>query len=464
MALTLERTTQTVTTYDNVSKGGIDNVVTALSTEYTQPGFRYIVDIAITDYYGNANMTTLYVHPNPYGRGIINLRPHMINALYYKGIVDDTLMLPYIHNTKDDSPSPGLISTTNIMNTQLRMEVYEGWEVAGVFTQDPDTIGPQSIELRAFWGWDNAFSFNENNSASSPGKGFNDITFGTYYQRLASKVPPAFRSGVIFVPTLPYNMGSFCVNSDDGTFSSEQDINNKYVELKFYTNAGLLLITDTTSFTITVSAGAVALVPAFAGNLTYLRTGGIPATTAFYTLQIKDSTNNAICSVKWLFVIEDRDCDHNPIELGWIGQKGGWNYYNFIKTNQNSIDIERTEYKKPFGNYGRLGEGIETPGMLTTDWSDNRQYVSRENMVTKYLTVTSDWITEEEFVYLESLMISEVVHWVNYDGRGDYTPMIVTDNSYLMRRERNSTKYNLTLKLKYAQDYQAINYNTSYNE
>jgi hypothetical protein len=462
MALTLQRTSQTIITYDNVSKGGIDNVVTALSTEYTQNGFRYIVNISVTDFYGIAITTNLYVHPNPYGRGIINLRPHLINALYYRGIVDELLNFPYIHNTKADSPSASLISFANNMNTQVAIEVYEGWEVAGVFTQDPDAIGPQQINLMAFWGWDNAFSFNQNNSASSPGPGFNDLTSSTYYQRLASKVPPSFRSGVTFVPTLPYNLGTFCINADDGTFSSEQDINNKYIELKFYTSSGLLLITDTTSFVFKPEPGGVALVPAFAGNITYLRTGGIPANTAFYTVQIKDFVTNAICSTKWLFVIEDIDCDHNPIPLGWIGKKGGWNYYNFIKTNQNSIDIERTEYKKPFGNYGRLGDGLETPGMLTTDWSDNRQYVSRENMITKYLTVTSDWITEEEFVYLESLMVSEVVHIVNYDGRGDYIPMIVTDNSYIMRRERNSTKYNLTLKLKYAQDYQAINYNTSY--
>lgn len=463
MALTLQRTTQTVTTYDNVSKGGIDNVVTALSTEYTQPGFRYIVNITINDFYANPNTTNLFVHPNPYGRGIINLRPHLIDALFYRGIVYNTLYFPYIHNTKANSPLVSLISASGMINTELTIEVYEGWEVAGVFTQDPDTIGPQQINLMAFWGWDNAFTFNENNSASSPGNGFNDITSSTYYQRLASKVPTSFRSGVTLVPTLPYNLGSFCINADDGTYSSEQDANNKYVELKFYTSSGTLITTDTT-FTIKPEAGGVGLVPAFAGNITYLRTGGIPATTAFYTLQIKDSTNNAICSKRWLFVIEDADCDHAPIELGWIGKKGGWNYYNFIKTNQNSIDIERTEYKKPFGNYGRLGDGLETPGMLVSDIVDNREYVSRENMVTKYLTVTSDWITEEEFVYLESLMVSEVVHWVNYDGRGDYIPMIVTDNSYIMRRERNSTKYNLTLKLKYAQDYQAINYNTAYNE
>lgn len=460
MALTLERTTQTITTYNNVSKGGIDNIVTALSTEYTQPGFRYIVDISVSDIYGGSNSTTLYVHPNPYGRGIINLRPHIIDSVFYRGLISTSLNYPFIHNTKANSPSASLISDIENMNCRLSVVVFEGWEVGGVFTQDPDGIGPQQIDLMAFWGWDNAFTFNENNSVVSLGAGFNDINSNTYYQRLASKVPPSFRSGVTFVPSLPNNLGSFCINADDGTFSSEQDINNKYVELKFYTDAGLLLITDTTSFTITVSPGAVALVPAFAGNMTYLRTGGIPATTAFYTLQIKDAITNGACSKKWLFVLEDIDCKHTPVPLGWIGKKGGWNYYNFIKTNQNSIDIERTEYKKPFGNYGRLGDGIENPGKLTTDWADNRQYVSRENMVTKYLTVTSDWITEEEFVYLESLMVADVVHWVNYDGRGDYIPMIVTDNSYIMRRERNSTKYNLTLKLKYAQDYQAINYNT----
>jgi len=181
MALTLQRTSQTLITYDNVSKGGIDNVVTALSTEYTQTGFRYIVNISVTDFYSNPITTDLFVHPNPFGRGIINLRPHLINSLFYRGIIDSTLNFPYIHNTKANSPSASLISASGNMNTQVRLEVYEGWEVAGVFTQDPDGIGPQQIELRAFWGWDNAFSFNENNSASSPGKGFNDLTSSTYY-------------------------------------------------------------------------------------------------------------------------------------------------------------------------------------------------------------------------------------------------------------------------------------------
>jgi len=241
MALTLQRTSQTLITYDNVSKGGIDNVVTALSTEYTQPGFRYVVTISVQDFYSNFVDTYLYVHPNPFGRGIINLRPHLINALYYRAIIDTTLTLPYIHNTKANSPSASLISATGNMNTAVTIRVFEGWEVAGVFTQDPDGIGPQYIELMAFWGWDNAFSFNQNNSASSPGPGFNDLTSSTYYKRLASKVPPSFRSGVTFVPTLPYNMGSFCINSDDGTFSSEQDANNKYIELNFYTSSGTLI-------------------------------------------------------------------------------------------------------------------------------------------------------------------------------------------------------------------------------
>lgn len=458
MALTIERTTVQSFDWYNVSKGGIDNVITALSTEYTQDGFRYWVEISVNDYYGNPQTTTLYVHPNPYGRGIINLRPHLINAIFNKSLVDISLAYPFVHLTKDDAPSAALISAKDILNTRCNVDVYEAWNVSGVFTQDPDGNGPQSADLMAYNGWTNAYN-TYNNSATSPGQGYNDITSDTFYQRLASQVPPAFRSGVTFVPTLPLSLGSFAINADDGTYSSLADANNKYVEMKFYTSSGTLLVTDTTSFTIKVEPGNIALLPAYAGNITYLRTGGVPANTSFYTMQIKDAVTNAIASFKWCFVIEDIDCRYTPIPLGWIGKAGGWQYFNFTKKSENSIDIERTEYKKPYGNYGRVGDGIENPGQLTTDWSDNRQFVSRENLVTKYLTITSDWITEKEFEYLESLMVADVVHWVDYDQRGNYIPMTITDNSYIMRRERNSTKYNLTLRLKYAQDYQAINYN-----
>lgn len=459
MALTVERTSTSAITWDNVSKGGIDNVITALSTEYAQDGFRYWVDVSVKDYYGNFNTTTLYVHPNPYGRGIVNLRPHLINALFNKTLIDDTLLYPYVHNVKANSPSAALISDQGILNTAVKVDIYEAWNVGGVFTQDPDSVGPQNIVLMGYNGWTNGYTV-YTNSAASPGKGFNDITSDTFAERLKSKVPTSFRTGVTFVPTLPYNIGAFVINSDDGSYYSVGDANNKYVEMKFYDSAGTLLVTDTTSYTIKVEPGAMALLPAYAGNINYLRTGGIPANTSFYTIQLKTVSTNAIASVKWLFVIEEQECKFDPIPLGWIGKAGGWQYFNFIKKNENSIEIERTEYKKPFGNYGRLGEGIENPGQLTTDWVDNRQYVSRENMVTKYLTITSDWITEKEFEYLESLMVADVVHWVDYDSRGLYIPMIITDNSYILRKERNSTKYNLTLKLKYAQDYQAINYNT----
>jgi len=459
MALTIERTSSSAIDWYNVSKGGIDNVITALSDQYSNDGFRYWVEITIPDYFGNSNTTTLYVHPNPFGRGIVNLRPHLINAVFNKTLIDGTLSYSWIHNTKANSPSASLLSSMYVMNTRCSILVYEAWNVAGVFTQDPDGIGPSSVELMAYNGWSNGYT-TYNNSAASPGQGFNDIKSDTFKERLQSKIPTAFRSGVTFVPTLPYNLGAFVINSDDGSYSSVADANNKYVEMKFYDSSGTLLVTDTTSYTIKVDVGCMAFLPAYAGNINYLRTGGIPANTLFYTIQLKNVSTNAIASVKWLFVIEEQDCKFDPIPLGWIGKAGGWQYFNFIKKSENSIDIERTEYKKPFGNYGRLGDGLENPGQLTADWSDNRQYVSRENMVTKYLTITSDWITEKEFEYLESLMVADIVHWVDYDQRGNYIPMIITDNSYILRKERNSTKYNLTLKLKYAQDYQAINYNT----
>jgi energy-converting hydrogenase Eha subunit F len=396
-------------------------------------------------------MSTLYVIPNPQGRGIVNLRALVINAINlinYRGAVINQ----YVH--KWNGYTNGVVTQQNI-NSEVSIDIFEGYEVGGVFTNNPGSLSPVTFHLMGYHGWSNAYDFKINNSANDATRGFTDMIADTYYQRLASSVPLAFRSGTILVPTYPNQWGNLCFNADDGTYWNDQTADNQIVKYTFYDENGSTLYQDT-NWTIKVDDGCVSFVQCYAGGVDYYV--GIPANTAFYSVVLKD-VNDFTCSSEFIFVIQDADCKHDPINLAWIGKRGGWNYYSFIKTNQNSIDIERTEYKKPFGDYGFLGSGLEDPGALQTNWRDPRQYVSRENMVTKYLTITSDWITEKEFEYLESLMVADIVHWVP-DNQNEYIPMIITDNSYIMRRERNSTKYNLTLKLKYAQDYQAINYNT----
>lgn len=439
--------------YRVFSKGGVDSVITMKSSNVSQPGFRFVVEVSMVNMYGGTTNTTLYIAPNPYNRGILNLRSLMINSINNQ-TYNPAVVWQYVHNWRGYG-TPSIISFANYLNSQIDISIYEGYEVAGVFTINPGELSPFTFRLMGHHGWTNAFDFTIANSVNRQTLGYSDFTADTFYQRLASKVPVPFRSDVVLIPTYRSQYGVLTFNADDGTFCDLQTTDNQYVKIVFYDADGNVITTDD-SYTIKMDPGKVSFIPLHAKSVQYHI--GMPYNTAFYVATLKDFNEN-ICSPEMLFYIEDEDCKNDPINIAWIGKKGGWNYYNFIKTNQNSIDIERTEYKRPFGDYANVGSGIETPGQLVSDWRDNRQYVSRENMVTKYLTITSDWITEKEFEYLESLMIADTVHWVPTEDKA-FIPMIITDNSYIMRRERNSTKYNLTLKLKYAQDYQAINYNS----
>ena len=438
-----------------LSKGGIDNVITMTSNNVSQPGFRFVVQMDIINMYGGTTSTILYIAPNPYNRGILNLRSLIINAINNQ-TYNPAVIWQYVHNWRGYGTNPSIISFANYLNSEININIYDGFEVAGVFTINPDSDPAFQFRFMGHNGWTNAFDFNIINSSIVQTVGFGDIKADTFYERLASEVPPIFREETILVPTYRNQYGVFNFNSDDGSFCDQQTTNNQYIYIEFYEANGTAISADS-SYTIKVDAGGVSFVPLHAKSIDYHI--GIPANTSFYLATLLDYSTDEKCSPTFVFVIQDQDCKHDPINIAWIGKRGGWNYYNFIKTNQNSIEVERTEYKRPFGDYANVGSGLETPGQLISDWRDNRQYVSRENMVTKYLTITSDWITEKEFEYLESLMIADVVHWVPNDQK-EFIPMIITDNSYIMRRERNSTKYNLTLKLKYAQDYQAINYNS----
>jgi hypothetical protein len=456
MAITIERTTS-ITGQNQISKGAVDNVIVALSDQVSQPGFRYVFTFNITNYYLANVASTMYIHPNPQNRGIFNMRPHVINSITNR-IYKPELYDKFVHRWKAVSGNPSLIADKDLINSRMVIEVVEGWEVSGVFTVNPNSSEPVLIELMGFHGWTNSSYFDVLNCAAEFSGGYIDFDRYTYYSRINDKIPPSFRGKYTYVPTIMSQYGTICVNADDGYYCTDQDSLTKYVLIEYYQANGTFIANET-SYTMKPEAGAVGFIPAYAGNVNQIDPiYGIPLGTQFYTLQLRDENDEA-CSDAFLFYIEDADCKFTPINLGWIGKKGGWNYYLFTKMNQDSIDIERTEYKRPFGNYAQVGADIENPGQLTTDWSEMRQYVSRENMATKYLTINSDWISEKEFEYLESLMVADVVHWVSEDY-SEPIPMIITDNSYILRRERNSTKYNLTLKLKYANDYIAIHNNT----
>jgi len=133
------------------------------------------------------------------------------------------------------------------------------------------------------------------------------------------------------------------------------------------------------------------------------------------------------------------DCRYQNIRIGWVNSRGGWDYFNFIKKNEVTTSMERKQYKKLLWND------------VGTFNADQRQLTDRDTIVTKTMSIISDWVQENEYVYLQSLYHSNQVVMLTDDGQ--VVPINITDNSFTQKKERNGKLFNITLQFKYSQDF-----------
>lgn len=163
----------------------------------------------------------------------------------------------------------------------------------------------------------------------------------------------------------------------------------------------------------------------------------------YYRLEFLSAANLIVCA-RYIFYNAEEwgqwDCRYTPVRLAWVNSRGGWDYFNFIKKNEITDAIERKQYKQTRWRNN-------SPFYVSSD----RVLTDRETIVIQTLQVTSDWLQENEYVFLRGLLVSNQVHIVNDDGT--FTPASVEDTSFLERRERNGKLYNLQLSIKYSQDY-----------
>lgn len=138
------------------------------------------------------------------------------------------------------------------------------------------------------------------------------------------------------------------------------------------------------------------------------------------------------------------DCRYDYVRLAWVNSRSGWEYFNFIKKNEISNEFDRKQYKKLLMNeFGTFN-----------NWQ--RQLTDRQTIVTQTLTITSDWIQENEFVFLRNLFASnqvEIIDTTSGKSLGYRKPVSIIDTSFVEKKERNGKLYNITIKIKYSQDY-----------
>jgi hypothetical protein len=429
-----------------------DVAVTMYSDNVTEPGFKYVFNVGDVN---TGNEYKFYVAPNAALNGVFNV----------KTLFNQLTLTPMVYNTTDVLMHiSDTINSVELNVNTFMIQCFEGWEIGGVFTEDETDLVQYDLMCVYGSGKQNFIVMGTNDTKPLALSQMYDNTLGFNAESVATELNLPLtlqnevinwrkisRSNVTGEEDSAYSILSFI--ADDGTFINTNypyfNISDFYFE--FYDESNSVL--DSIKIRFSRVLGALYHLPTGLKNL--VNGGYIDQSTAdntkFYTVVGVDADDNEITAKYGYWV--DQDCKYNPVHLYWLNQLGGWDSFSFIKKNERSIDVERKRYKTYLGDYNNA----TTDNPFSTQ-AYSRSLTEREPIVKTFLNLTSDWLTESEFRYLRDLFRSKSV-WMVDDNTDGYSvvPVVVEDNNYLMRRERNSHKYNQNIRLQIANDNETLN-------
>jgi hypothetical protein len=241
----------------------------------------------------------------------------------------------------------------------------------------------------------------------------------------------------VYVPTRVADYGVLYAPSET-TLLADNDFD--IVVFSSYDNNDDLI--DTQFLPLADNPSIVNVVGAFYANVNLW--GGLDLTGAkYYTIQFGKETTFPIytpSSRVYCFYLVADDCRFDNVRLGWTNTCGGVDYFNFTKKSELSYSYDRKQYQKVVGSYNASTFGFNNFDRGATD-----RYVT----TTKGLQINSDWVSVGEFELLQTLCRSNDVFIINDDGT--MTPVLVDTQNFVIKDERYSKLYNVTLNLKYSQ-------------
>jgi hypothetical protein len=389
-------------------------MLVASSTNVANAGFRFVFD------FGSFQVN---VQPNASSVGILDLAPIFRESLFHE---------PSLITTSLDAEdkSVAFISCT----------IKEGWLVDGVFTVSG--TGMADIQdLSAFlaeYQVSDGYRPNPNTRYALDG-----ITKYLMSERnvdthkWSEAAARGLSSDYVYIPTRVADYGLLYAPSATMIL---QDNDFDIVVFSSYDDSDVLI--DTQFLTLDSDPSIVNVVGAFYANVD--ANAIVDLTGAkYYTIQFGKETAFPVytpSSRVYCFYIVPDDCRFDNVRLGWTNTVGGVDYFNFTKKSELSFNYDRKQYQKVVGSYNTASFSFNTYDRGATD-----RYVT----TTKGLQINSDWVSVGEFNLLQTLCRSNDVYIINDDGT--MTPVLVDTQNFVIKDERYSKLYNVTLNLKYSQ-------------
>lgn len=388
-------------------------MIVCSSTNVANAGFRFVF------YFGSFQVN---VQPNAANKGILDLAPIFREQLQHDaGAANEGINVEYT-------------SVANISCT-----IKEGWLVDGVFT----VSGSGMADI------DDVFAFlAEYQIADGYKPNPNDryALYNTSKYLLSERTTDTHKwieaparglsQDWVYIPTRLADFGQLYSISNNGLLV-DNDATDLFVST--YDNSNTLI--EATNYSLFTDDNSVSHLGAYPQNL--IIDGADFTNVKYYTIQAGASIAPPIytpVSRVYCFYLVPDDCRFDNVRLGWSNTCGGVDYFNFTKKSELSFSYDRKQYQKVVGTYNASTFGFNTWDRGTTD-----RYVN----TTKGLQINSDWISVGEFQLLQTLCRSNDVFIINDDAT--LTPVLVDTQNFVIKDERYSKLYNVTLNLKYSQ-------------
>lgn len=388
-------------------------MLVASSTNVANAGFRFVFDFG---------MFTINVQPNAQNKGMLDLAP-----IFRESLQHDASLLTTTNTTENSSVA------------YISCAIREGWLVDGVF--EISGTGEATInDVYAFlaeYQVSDGYRPNPNTRYAlddTPKYVMSERNKDTH--RWSEAAARGLTNRTVYIPTRLADWGVMYTPSATALLASNDfDI----AVFSTYDNNDTLI--DSVKVELSDANNIVNVIGANPMNLI---SGGLDFTNVkYYTIQIGKEIAFPVytpASRLYCFYLVDDDCRFDNVRLGWTNTCGGVDYFNFTKKSELSFNYDRKQYQKVVGTYNESTFGFNTYDRGTTD-----RYVT----TTKGLQINSDWVSVGEFNLLQTLCRSNDVYIINDDGT--MTPVLVDTQNFVIKDERYSKLYNVTLNLKYSQ-------------
>ena len=306
---------------------------TMTSSEYAQPNFKYIV--LITD--NNAALDyKFYISQNAVNSGVFNAKT------IFNQLVKNDIVYSGTDNVILQTSTPTL-TTSNNVNT-FTVKLYEGYDVAGVFTEDDSVAVYYDLMCVYGSGKQNFIVMGTNDTKPLALSQCYDDEIGFNKETLAHRLnlPSLLQSEII-------NWQYLSRSNITSVIDSAYKVDTWIADDNLYVNAGYPY-NDIDHFTFDLYDDNQTLLDSFdipmsfgSGSLLMLPTGlknlinggytdAITAgNTAFYVYAGYNSSDEQVTAKYGYYLVND--CKYNPVHVYWLNQMGGWDSYSFIKKN-----------------------------------------------------------------------------------------------------------------------------------